>query len=82
MCSDIVEKTAVYGSAKGANGWFTVDTANVYYDHPWHVPLDHALIIDFRNEALGPAARLGVVEIRWDEDPEWRPSVPLRVLVR
>ena len=42
MCSYIVEKAALYGSAKGAKGWMGVDTANVYYDHPFHSPLDHA----------------------------------------
>ena len=50
MCSYIVEKAALYGSAKGANGWMRIDTANVYYDHPYHSPLDHSLNIDFENE--------------------------------
>ena len=39
----IVEKAKLIGSAKGANGWMRIDTANVYYDHPFHAPLDHAL---------------------------------------
>jgi hypothetical protein len=44
MCSYIVMKAAlVDSSAKGAKGWMRVDTANVYYDHPYHAPLDHAL---------------------------------------
>jgi len=30
MCSYIVEKAAVSGSAKGPNGWMRIDTANVY----------------------------------------------------
>jgi len=48
MCSYIVMKAAlVDSSAKGAKGWMRVDTANVYYDHPFHAPLDHALGIDF-----------------------------------
>jgi hypothetical protein len=29
MCSYVVEKTAIEGSAKGPNGWMRVDTANV-----------------------------------------------------
>ena len=53
MCSYIVEKAKLIGSAKGANGWMRIDTANVYYDHPFHAPLDHALGIDFINEAEG-----------------------------
>ena len=60
MCSYIVEKTAVYGSAKGASGWMRIDTANVYYDHPYHTPLDHALAIDFVNEAEGARERVAV----------------------
>ncbi len=51
MCSYIVKKAALYGSAKGPKGWMRIDTANVYYDHPFHAPLDHALAIDFINEA-------------------------------
>jgi len=30
MCSYIVEKAKLVGSAKGANGWMRIDTANVY----------------------------------------------------
>ncbi len=47
MCSYITEKTAIMGSAKGRKGWMSVDTAVIYYDHPTHAPLDHALNIDF-----------------------------------
>lgn len=60
MCSYIVEKARVTGSAKGANGWMRVDTANVYYDHPYHAPLDHALAIDFICEADGGRERVAV----------------------
>ena len=60
MCSYIVEKAKVTGSAKGANGWMRVDTANVYYDHPYHSPLDHALAIDFICEADGGRERVAV----------------------
>ncbi len=42
MCSYIVRKAALTGSAKGPNGWMRIDTANVYFDHPYHAPLDHA----------------------------------------
>ena len=60
MCTWIVEKAEISGSGKGANGWFTLNGANVYYDHPYHAPLDHALTIDFVNEDLGPGARVAV----------------------
>ena len=60
MCTYITEKALISGSAKGPNGWMTVDTANVYFDHPYHAPLDHALNIDFVNESGGPGARVAV----------------------
>jgi hypothetical protein len=60
MCTYITEKAAVFGSAKGPEGWFTIDTANVYYDHPYHAPLDHSLNIDFVNEAAGARTRVAV----------------------
>ncbi len=60
MCSYITEKAEIFGSAKGANGWMKVDTANVYYDHPFHAPLDHSLNIDFVNEATGAQTRVAV----------------------
>jgi hypothetical protein len=47
MCSYITEKTAITGSAKGADGWSSVTSAHVYFDHPYHATLDHALSIDF-----------------------------------
>ena len=60
MCSYIVEKAAIVGSAKGQRGWIKVDTANVFYDHPYHAPLDHALNIDFVDESGGPGDRVAV----------------------
>ena len=60
MCTMIVEQAALSGSAKGALGWFPVAQANVLYDHPFHAPLDHALMIDFVNPALGLDARVSV----------------------
>src|SRR5882672_1885330 len=60
MCSYIVEKAKLLGSAKGPNGWMRIDTANVYYDHPYHAPLDHSLGIDFICEADGGRERVAV----------------------
>src|SRR5437763_997012 len=53
MCSYIVEKASLVGSAKGPNGWMKIDCANVYFDHPYHAQLDHALGIDFVNSENG-----------------------------
>ena len=60
MCTWIVQKADVMGSGKGAQGWFSLNKANVCYDHPVHAPLDHALLIDFVNEEQGPSARVAV----------------------
>jgi hypothetical protein len=32
----------------------------VYFDHPFHAPLEHALNIDFVDPAQGPSARVAV----------------------
>lgn len=60
MCTMIVQQTTIDGSGKGAGGWFPLRQANVSYDHPFHVPLEHALNIDFVNEAQGLGARVSV----------------------
>ncbi len=60
MCTDIIEKAEISGSGKGADGWFPLTQANVYYDHPFHAPLDHALIIDFVQDADTPGHRVAV----------------------
>ncbi len=60
MCTMIVTQVNIDGSGKAANGWFKLREANVSYDHPFDAPLEHALNIDFVNEALGPGARVAV----------------------
>jgi hypothetical protein len=56
----IVKQVKIEGSGKGTSGWFRVRQANVSYDHPFNMPLEHALNIDFVNEAQGPGARVAV----------------------
>jgi hypothetical protein len=56
----IAEQIQIDGSGKGRDGWFTLRQANVSYDHPFNAPLEHALNIDFVNEAQGPGARVAV----------------------
>jgi hypothetical protein len=61
MCSYIVMRAELKeSSGKGPKGWMRIDTANIYYDHPVHAPLDHALGIDFINEAEGGRERIAV----------------------
>ena len=60
MCTMIAKKTDLEGCGKGASEWFTVKQAIVSYDHPFHIPLEHALNIDFVNDDQGPGARVSV----------------------
>lgn len=60
MCTMIVETAEIEGCGRGSSGWFTVRQAHVSYDHPFHAPYEHALNIDFVNEAEGPGARVAV----------------------
>jgi hypothetical protein len=60
MCSYLTVPTDIAGSAKGAQGWFRVTSAQVYFDHPFHAPFDHTLNIDFADPAKGAGARVAV----------------------
>jgi len=60
MCTMIGVQAKISGSGKGVGGWFVLDQVNVTYDHPYHAPEEHALNIDFVNEAHGPGARVAV----------------------
>ena len=60
MCSYTTFKASISGSGKGAQGWFGLSHAVVYYDHPFHAPLEHALNIDFIDESGGAGARVAV----------------------
>ncbi|HVB05957.1 MAG TPA: DUF6295 family protein [Acidimicrobiales bacterium] len=53
--------TEVAGSGKGPEGrWINLTDAHVYFDHPQHSVMNHALIVDFVDTAAGPGARLAV----------------------
>jgi hypothetical protein len=60
MCSYVTMATDVAGSAKGPEGWFSVTSASVYFDHPYHAPFSHTLNIDFSDPDQGPGARVAV----------------------
>ena len=60
MCTMLTLQAKIAGCGKGAQGWFDLREANVSYDHPFDLPLEHALNIDFVNEAEGPGARVAV----------------------
>ena len=54
MRTNILHQAKIEGCGKGLKGWFDLSGINVSYDCPDHIELDHALNIDFVNEAKGP----------------------------
>ena len=60
MCTYVTEMIDVEGSGKGANGWFGLERAMVYFDHPVHAAAEHTLNIDFLTPSRGPSARVAV----------------------
>ncbi len=60
MCTMISQQLKVNGSAKAAAGWLKVDTASVSYDHPFDMPLEYTLNLDFTPQAGAPGARVAV----------------------
>jgi hypothetical protein len=61
VCTYVTEHVALNAcGGKSPLGWIDITEATVYYDHPVHAPLDHAVTVDFRNPAVGPAARVAV----------------------
>lgn len=60
MCTNITIRTEIDGSAKGPTGWFSVDTAYVSFDHPYHATPDHTLNIDLVNEKQSGVARVAI----------------------
>jgi len=60
MCTYLTEQLNVAGSGKGADGWFGLTDASVYFDHPVHASAEHSLNIDFLNPGQGPSARVAV----------------------
>jgi hypothetical protein len=60
VCTYQTTSLNVRGSGKGAEGWFNVSTATVYFDHPVHASADHTLNIDLLNPERGPASRVAM----------------------
>ncbi len=60
MCTYTTTTLAIGGSGKGADGWFPLTDACVYFDHPVHANVEHSLNIDFRNPDRGAASRVAV----------------------
>lgn len=50
MCTAIAERVEFAGSGKGPKGWFELRQLYVGYDHPVHINLEHAVLLDFVDE--------------------------------
>ncbi len=51
MCTMIAQQTNVNGTGKSGSDWVKVDLASVSYDHPYSMPLEYTLNLDFTNQA-------------------------------
>ena len=60
MCTYQTTTVAMEGSGKGADGWFAVTDATVYFDHPVHARAEHTLNIDLINPSRGAGARVAM----------------------
>jgi hypothetical protein len=60
MCTYTTERREVEGSGKGPDGWFRLETATVYFDHPVHAMDEHTLNIDLAAPSRGADARVAV----------------------
>ncbi|MBV9121372.1 MAG: hypothetical protein JOZ39_11750 [Chloroflexi bacterium] len=56
----IAMHTEIKGAGKGDRGWFPVTRANVGFDHASHTQCEHAILLDFVNNDLGPSARVAL----------------------
>ena len=61
MCTYLTSTETVLGTGLGAQGWFSIEQAVVYFDHPQEAAVEHALCIDFRaGERADPSQRVAV----------------------
>jgi hypothetical protein len=51
MCTMIAQQVKIHGSGKAGADWSKIDLASVSYDHPYDMPLEYALNLDFTNQA-------------------------------
>ena len=61
MCTWVTMSTEIEGSGKGPEGeWIHVTDAHVYFDHPQHSKMNHALMVDFVDGDSSSAARVAI----------------------
>ncbi len=64
MCTMISKQIEIKGSGKAGANWFKVNQASISYDHPFEMPLEYTLNLDFTDQAGEPGKRLAV-EMDW-----------------
>jgi hypothetical protein len=69
MCSNVIHRTALDGSGKGAAGWFSLAQANITYSCPSHLQLEHSVNLDFV-DSPGVTERRVAVELTIDSARE------------
>ena len=60
MCTYQTETLELRASGKTPEGWRSMTSATVYFDHPVHFPAGHALMIDVRDPQGVAAARVAL----------------------
>ena len=50
MCTMIAERASIQGSGKTEKAWISIDSCDIYYDHPDHVDSEHAITLSFSNQ--------------------------------
>ncbi len=61
MCTWVTMSTEVEGAGKGPEGnWMRFTDAHVYFDHPQHSKMNHALMVDLVDSSAGPSARVAI----------------------
>jgi len=60
VCTYQTTTLEMEGSGKGAEGWFPLTDATVYFDHPVHANAMHTLNIDLLNPSRGVGARVAM----------------------
>ena len=56
MCTYLTTTVEAAGSGLGRDGWFPLERAVVYFDHPQDAPVEHALCLDLRGDGLARVA--------------------------
>jgi Family of unknown function (DUF6295) len=51
MCTMIAQQVKVNGSGKAGGNWTHIDLASISYDHPYDMPMEYSLNLDFTNSS-------------------------------